>query len=114
MEIQNKVGRDLAQGFLDKFESIHKNDPEKIKIFKNIKLYKFFINKNPNFERSIRNVATAKIILPFELVTLVEAGIINQETSNNLIKMLASSNEGDHTIVEGCIDMYRKKRLRSK
>jgi len=123
MHIQDKIGRDMAKEILDNFESVHQNDPKKIEIFINTKLYKFFLNK-PTFKsedgdtfqlpRMKRTVQTGKIIFPMELDKCLAAEVITEDQYKFAMDLSLSEDEGDMAILEGSVNVWRDQRKKKE
>jgi len=122
MDIQDKVGRELAKDLLDKMKGVTGDNQDAIDLIKNLKLYKFFLNK-PTYiskdgkhfglPRAKRDQRTAKIILPYEVDKLLDGDIITKEQAENLITMITGSEE-DCELAAECINQFRTERLKKK
>lgn len=122
MTIQDKIGKELAHDLLVKFEAVHQWDEERLKVFKNVRLYKFFLNDPIAYVkhyktgvmtpyrkgRDKRDHTTGVIILRFELDKQLEAGVIDKDQYDTLLTMCG--NKEDYLIAELTIDQLRNKR----
>lgn len=110
MNIQDKIGREQAKKFLKDFEQVHENIPVRVEIFMNTTTYKFLNNSQKNK----RDKASAKVLFPMELKTLLATEIINKEEHDIYMGMLESEHDGDFAILEASINLLRNKRLKLK
>jgi len=122
MDLQDKIGKELARNFLDDLVKVHEWVPVKVDIFKNTSTYKFFAN-TPEFRRNHkgkrlygmykaeRTRETALRIVPYEIDLLLHTGFINKDQHSNLFTML-NGNELDYNMAIMSINQLRNKRIK--
>ena len=121
MDLQDKIGREMAKDFLKEYAGVHEWDPKKVDLFKNTDTYRFYVNKPRSqydtkthtfkITKWKRTMLSAERILPFELNLLLKSKTIN-ESQYDILKFMVT-NEGDYELGIMSINMFRNKRIKN-
>ncbi len=109
MEAQNIIGKDLAKSMELMFGEIFDNNPEKMAIIKNTKLFKYFngstkINipgyKTPYLLKITPTTERSKILLKLALDQYACIGVLDLAEYNNLKAMIESPDKENSILAE--------------
>lgn len=125
MEIQNKIGRDIARALLKSVAHLTMSQEPQLALIKATALYKFYQNDadysykagqdlgSVKPDKLKRNRYTSTLIFPIELSILRQFDSISKDEHDNIVAMLKAG-DADFVLAEELINQFRNKRVRQK
>ena len=119
MELQNKIGRDIATALIRESRRLTNDNKTLVAILESTDLYEYYLNDpdyhfgngDTTFSRLPRDRESAKLILPIEIYELWNTGTISKDERDNLTAMMEAS-DADFVVAEELINQFRNKRIR--